>query len=55
MVTLSAPESVVDGARVLSFSHWELDGAAVEEGQLAIEVEMTGDREAVAVYVAVPQ
>jgi len=53
-VTLSAPPSVTDGAAVLAFSHWEVDGEPRPVGLVAIEVEMTANREAVAVYKLVP-
>jgi hypothetical protein len=49
-VRLSAPTSIADRAGLLVFSHWEVDGEPAELGQATIQVEMTGDREAVAVY-----
>ena len=54
LVTLEAQQSVSDGESVLVFGHWEVDGEAMAAGQLAIEVEMAGDRAAVALYSAAP-
>jgi len=51
LVSLSAPASIGDGAAVLFFSHWELDGEPSPLGQLDVDVEVTRSREAVAVYV----
>ena len=50
LVTLTAPKSVADGERVLAFERWELDGEPAPGGEPAIEVEMSADRAAVAVY-----
>ena len=49
---LEAPLSVAEAGEVLVFSHWEVDGRVAAAAQAAIEVEMTGDRSGVAVYVA---
>jgi len=49
-VTLSAPLS----ASELTFSHWQVDGAPLAPGQAVIQVEMTCDRDAVALYERVP-
>jgi hypothetical protein len=53
-VTLSAPLSILDGADLLAFSCWEVDGVPAELGLSTIEVEMTASREAVAVYGPLP-
>ena len=53
-LTLSAPVSIADRSGVLLFSHWEVDGAALPAGQAMVQVEMAGDREAIAVYVRLP-
>jgi hypothetical protein len=50
-VALSAPMSIAEAAGLLAFFHWEVDGEPAELGQATIQVEMTGDREAVAFYV----
>ncbi|MCK5642331.1 MAG: hypothetical protein KAJ19_16105, partial [Gammaproteobacteria bacterium] len=52
VVTLEAEQSILDGGRMLAFGRWELDGEPMPEGQLTVEVEMTADREAVAIYEA---
>ncbi len=51
-VTLTAPASISEGDALLVFSHWEVDGEAMAAGRAEVEFEMTGDREAVAVYTA---
>jgi uncharacterized membrane protein len=50
VVTISAPQSVVDGQDVLVFSHWEVNGLPVLTGLQTVEVVMTGSRQAAAIY-----
>jgi hypothetical protein len=47
---LEAPESVLDDGEAATFSHWQVDGEEQEMGAAAIEVEMTDNREALAIY-----
>ena len=49
-VTLTASESVLDGAAVLVFDHWEVDGQAQDPPLLTIQIKVTRNRIAVAVY-----
>ena len=53
-VILSAPESIFDGIGLLSFDHWELDAMVQEPCLTTIEVKLTEDHFAVAVYSRAP-
>ena len=54
VLTLTAPQSLVEEGKLWVFSHWEVDGEPCGPGLPTIKIEMGANREAVAVYGPLP-